>query len=29
MPELGRALAQDEAVALLRRWVAEMPGGCG
>ena len=29
MPELGRALAQDEAVALLRRWVAAMPGGCG
>lgn len=29
MPELGRALAHDEGVALLRRWVAAMPGGCG
>ncbi len=29
MPELGRALVQGEAVDLLRRWVAAMPGGCG
>ncbi len=29
MPELGRALAHDEAVALLKRWIAQMPGGCG
>jgi uncharacterized repeat protein (TIGR03806 family) len=28
MPELGRALAQDEAVAMLKQWVAAMPGGC-
>lgn len=29
MPELGRALAHDEAVAMLRQWIAQMPGGCG
>jgi len=29
MPELGRALAHDEALGLLRRWIAAMPGGCG
>lgn len=29
MPELGRALVHDEAVAMLKRWVADMPGGCG
>jgi len=29
MPELGRALAHDEGLALLRRWIAQMPGGCG
>ncbi|MDO9223800.1 MAG: SO2930 family diheme c-type cytochrome [Caulobacter sp.] len=28
MPELGRALAHDEALALLRRWIAAMPPGC-
>jgi len=29
MPELGRALVHDEGLALLRRWIAAMPGGCG
>jgi len=29
MPELGRALEHDEAVSLLRQWIAQMPGGCG
>ncbi|ATQ43514.1 SO2930 family diheme c-type cytochrome [Caulobacter mirabilis] len=29
MPELGRALVQDEAVAMLRQWIAKMPGTCG
>lgn len=29
MPELGRALAHDEGLALLRRWIAAMPGDCG
>lgn len=29
MPELGRALVHDEAVGLLRRWIAGMPGSCG
>ena len=28
MPELGRALAHDEGVALIRRWVAAMEGSC-
>jgi hypothetical protein len=25
MPELGRAVAHDEAVALIREWIAKMP----
>lgn len=29
MPELGRALAHDEGVALIRRWIAEWPGAKG
>lgn len=29
MPELGRALVQDEAVAMLREWIGKMPGTCG
>lgn len=29
MPELGRALVHDEGLAMLREWVARMPGGCG
>lgn len=28
MPELGRALAHDEGLDLLRRWIAAMPAGC-
>lgn len=28
MPELGRSLAHEEGLALLRRWIAAMPGGC-
>lgn len=28
MPELGRALVHDEGVALIRRWISEMPGAC-
>lgn len=28
MPELGRSLAHDEGLALLRRWIAAMPPGC-
>ena len=28
MPELGRALAHDEGVDLIRRWVAAMEGSC-
>lgn len=28
MPELGRALAHEEGVALIRNWIAEMAGGC-
>jgi uncharacterized repeat protein (TIGR03806 family) len=26
MPEIGRSLADDEAVALIRQWIQEMPG---
>lgn len=29
MPELGRALAHEEGVALIRDWIAQMTGGCG
>ncbi len=29
MPELGRALAHDEGVRLIRDWIAEMNGVCG
>lgn len=29
MPELGRSLVNDEAVAMLRQWIGQMPGGCG
>ena len=29
MPELGRATAHDEGVALIRAWIAEMDGACG
>jgi parallel beta-helix repeat protein len=29
MPELGRQLAHAEAVALLREWIASLPGSCG
>ena len=29
MPELGRALAHEEGVALLEAWISEMEGGCG
>lgn len=29
MPELGRALAHDEGVALIRDWIAKMDGRCG
>jgi uncharacterized repeat protein (TIGR03806 family) len=28
MPQLGRNLVQDEAVALIREWVTAMPGSC-
>lgn len=28
MPELGRSLVQQEALALISRWITEMPGGC-
>lgn len=28
MPELGRSLSHDEGVALIREWIAKMPGGC-
>ena len=28
MPELGRNLVQDEAVALIRAWIAAMPSSC-
>lgn len=29
MPELGRSLAHDEGVELIRAWIAEMDGDCG
>lgn len=29
MPELGRSLAHEEGAALLREWIAGMPGSCG
>lgn len=29
MPELGRSLAHEEGVALIRDWIAEMDGDCG
>jgi hypothetical protein len=28
MPELGRAMAHDEGVALVRAWVAGLAGDC-
>ena len=28
MPELGRNLVHDEGLALMREWIASMPGGC-
>ena len=28
MPELGRAVAHDEAVQLIRVWIANLPGDC-
>jgi hypothetical protein len=28
MPEVGRSLVHTEAVALVREWIAEMPGTC-
>jgi uncharacterized repeat protein (TIGR03806 family) len=28
MPELGRNLVHDEAVALIRQWIEELPGDC-
>jgi uncharacterized repeat protein (TIGR03806 family) len=28
MPELGRTLVDDRGVALIREWIAAMPGGC-
>lgn len=29
MPELGRSLVHAEAVAVVRDWIAAMPGACG
>lgn len=29
MPELGRSLVHDDAIALLSDWIKGMPGGCG
>ena len=29
MPELGRSIAHDEGVALMREWIAAMDGDCG
>ena len=28
MPELGRNLVDDQGVALIRQWIAELPGTC-
>jgi hypothetical protein len=28
MPELGRKRVHEEALALIRQWIAEMPGDC-
>lgn len=28
MPDLGRSLRHDQAMVLLREWIARMPGGC-
>jgi hypothetical protein len=28
MPELGRSLVHAEGLALIRAWIAEMPGQC-
>jgi uncharacterized repeat protein (TIGR03806 family) len=28
MPELGRSLIHEEGLALIREWIASMPGGC-
>jgi uncharacterized repeat protein (TIGR03806 family) len=28
MPEIGRSLVHEEAVALIRDWIAQMPGSC-
>jgi hypothetical protein len=28
MPELGRNLVDEQGVALIRQWIAELPGGC-
>jgi len=29
MPEIGRNLVYDEGIALIREWIAAMPGSCG
>jgi uncharacterized repeat protein (TIGR03806 family) len=29
MPELGRSTVHEEGVALIRKWIAAMPGACG
>ena len=29
MPELGRSLAHEDGVALIRKWITEMDGNCG
>lgn len=28
MPEIGRSLAHDEAIAVVSAWIADLPGGC-
>jgi hypothetical protein len=28
MPEIGRRLSHREAIALLRAWIASIPGSC-